>query len=119
MKYSFNILLAVIPLFAGADDTWRFINLADWHHAEKYIFPDEPENAAEIRDDLVKFTALKENFGGELIVIPGDTNSGKWDNPKFIKKFRPGGKAEDSRSEGPGFKSRNWAKFQSCVETLK
>ena len=31
----------------------------------------------------------------------------------------PGGRAEDSRSEGPGIKSRNWAKFQSCGETLK
>ena len=31
----------------------------------------------------------------------------------------PGGRAEDSRSEGPGFKTRNWANFQSCGETLK
>ena len=30
----------------------------------------------------------------------------------------PGGRAEDSRSVDPGFKSRNWAKFQSCGETL-
>ena len=31
----------------------------------------------------------------------------------------PGGRAEDLRSGGPGFKSRNWAKFQSSGETLK
>ena len=31
----------------------------------------------------------------------------------------PGGRAEDSRAVDPGFKSRNWAKFQNCGETLK
>ena len=31
----------------------------------------------------------------------------------------PGGRVEDSRLEGPGLESRNWAKFQSCGETLK
>ena len=31
----------------------------------------------------------------------------------------PGGRVEDSRSEGPVFKSRNWAKFQSYCEVFE
>ncbi|MEX0321760.1 MAG: LamG-like jellyroll fold domain-containing protein [Puniceicoccaceae bacterium] len=94
MKSSLSFLLAVVPLFANAEEAWRFINLADWHNAEKYVFADI-SNSQAVQSDITKLSAIKKSYGGELVVIPGDSNSGKWDQPKFIETFRPGGKAED------------------------
>ena len=33
---------------------------------------------------------LKENYGGELVMLPGDSNVGHWDRENFIKGFKPG-----------------------------
>ena len=33
---------------------------------------------------------LKENYGGELVMLPGDSNVGHWDRKNFIKGFKPG-----------------------------
>ena len=30
---------------------------------------------------------LKETYGGDLVLIPGDTNSGKWYRPEFAEKL--------------------------------
>jgi hypothetical protein len=69
-------------------DSWRFINLADWHWAEKYVMGNRKQGfEAEVEDNIATLKWMKQNFGGELILIPGDSNTGHWDTPKFIKKF--------------------------------
>ena len=63
---------------------WRFINLSDWHSAEKYIFRPNEET---IEQDITILKHLKGNYGGDFIMIPGDTNSGSWDRTKFHEKL--------------------------------
>jgi hypothetical protein len=85
-------LLIVAPLLilsttSCANEPWRFILLADWHGAEIYVQPDLAPGMEEQLFAGMKM--LKENFGGEFILMPGDCNRGHWDTPQFIKSFNP------------------------------
>jgi arylsulfatase A-like enzyme len=73
---------------ARADKPWRFLTLADWHIAEVYVQPHEyPEMTEEV---LASLKMLKANYGGDLVILPGDSNKGHWDTDQFIKSFKPG-----------------------------
>ncbi len=83
--------------YSGKDASWRFISLADWHSAEKHIMRDRDKGLdAKIAEDIATIKRIKRGFGGELILLPGDSNGGHWDTPKFIKKFKPGLTVEQS-----------------------
>jgi hypothetical protein len=81
-----------------AADTWRFLLLADWHQAEKYTQTEKnPDWLAELAaEDVATVKMLKQNYGGELILMPGDSNGGHWDTPKFIKNNYPGATPEEA-----------------------
>jgi hypothetical protein len=85
------VLLAAFTLVQGtarADEPWRFLTLADWHIAEVYVHPNRyPEMEEEISASL---RMLKANYGGEFVMLPGDSNKGHWDTPAFIRSFEPG-----------------------------
>ncbi|WP_019028904.1 LamG domain-containing protein [Colwellia piezophila] len=67
---------------------WRFISLADWHWAEKYIMGDRyEEHKTAVDENIATLKWMKQKHGGDLIILPGDSNGGHWDTPKFIKKF--------------------------------
>jgi hypothetical protein len=98
------------PSFAEVDgsETWRWINLADWHSAEKYVQVwknsakgmksrgwgekgyaslEAYENAMRSRD-VALISRIKKEYGGELMVIPGDTQAGHWERPEFRASMR-------------------------------
>ena len=78
---------AKIQNVARAEEPWRFITLADWHLAEIYVQPEKyPGGIATVADGL---KMLKENYGGELVMLPGDSNVGHWDTKQFINSFNP------------------------------
>jgi hypothetical protein len=91
-------LMALFTLCAcaGAEESWRFLTLADWHSAEKFTQSEKnPEwLAAAMAEDVATIKMLKKNHGGELILLPGDSNSGHWDASSFIKNNLPGATAE-------------------------
>jgi len=69
-------------------EPWRFISLADWHWAEKYIMGDRyEEHKTAVDENIATLKWMKKEHGGDLIILPGDSNGGHWDTPKFIKKF--------------------------------
>jgi len=77
-------------------DPWSFIVLADWHKAEYFSTqPGEDTDYYKKTYDQVKY--IKENYGGDLVVLPGDTNGalpgqhggGKWDTEEFAARFEP------------------------------
>jgi hypothetical protein len=70
-----------------AEQPWRFLTLADWHIAEVYVHPDQYREETE--EILASLKMLKTNYGGELVMLPGDSNVGHWDTPQFIKSFNP------------------------------
>jgi hypothetical protein len=59
---------------------FRFMVLSDWHSAEKYVKRDiYPETQQLIDQDVKIVKFLSRNYGGEFVLIPGDTNAGQWD----------------------------------------
>ncbi len=89
MKLLSTIVTAflLIQNTARAEEPWRFITLADWHMAEMYVYSNRmPERTEAVLDGL---KMLKANYGGELVMLPGDSNRGHWDTDKFIKSFNP------------------------------
>ena len=88
-----KILTAVIAVLlltqstVRAEQPWRFLTLADWHIAEVYVHPDQYREETE--EILAGLKMLKAQYGGELVMLPGDSNGGHWDTPQFIKSFNP------------------------------
>ncbi len=70
-----------------AEKPWRFLTLADWHLAEVYVHPDQYREP--MKEILSGLKMLKANYGGELVMLPGDSNVGHWDTKQFIKSFNP------------------------------
>ena len=70
-----------------AQEPWRFITLADWHGAEKYVYSNRSSGRADA--NIANLKMLKENYGGELVMLPGDCNGGHWDDENFIARFNP------------------------------
>ena len=58
---------------------FRFLVLSDWHSAEKYVLSELNPWAKEgINQDIKNVQYLSDRYGGEFIMIPGDTNAGQW-----------------------------------------
>ncbi len=102
---SLNPLLVFILLSAGlrAEAPWRWMNLADWHAAEKHTqvwstgssgwatkgYSSLQEYQDAMRDaDLATIGRVKQDYGGEVMVVPGDTNNGHWDTASFRSSLR-------------------------------
>ena len=73
---------------------WRFVVMPDLHNAEQYLHRDgiltPPAERARQRDAHTRLYAqIREELGGEIAVLPGDTNAGHWHRPDFASYFRP------------------------------
>ena len=106
--YTSLLLLGLSTKALWADsnvDSWRFLLLADWHSAEKYVqLKNNPEwlNPA-IKNDLLNLQKIKKEYGGEFIFMPGDSNGGHWDRAKFIRQYNPGGSVESTILQAGSF----------------
>jgi len=76
-----------LPLNAD-EDKWSFIVLADWHNAE-YFATNPGEDTENWRLRYEQIRNIKQTYGGDLVVLPGDSNSGRWDTKEFAKKYKP------------------------------
>ena len=90
MKILTTIITAFLLILnvARAEESWRFITLADWHLAELYVQPNRFPGGVE--QNVAGLKMLKAQYGGELVMLPGDSNVGHWDTEQFIKSFQPG-----------------------------
>ena len=98
MKKHILLLTAFLTLSLSAEESWRFLLLADWHSAEKYTQLEKNPGwlSDAISEDVAAVKMLKRNYGGELILMPGDSNGGHWDTKKFIQRNFPGATPEES-----------------------
>jgi len=91
MNEIFKFLLISISIgFAICDESWRFITLADWHGGEGFVKSPgmNLENGpVEKKMKLETLQYLKKTFGGELVMLPGDSNGGHWDGPEMVKRI--------------------------------
>jgi hypothetical protein len=69
-----------IDFFPG----WRMLVMPDWHLGEKYVFDTKPD---EVTNDIKIINYLKRDYGGELVLIPGDTNAGFWSTESFRQEM--------------------------------
>jgi len=71
-----------------AEDQWSFITLADWHGAEAFALdPGDASSSWTVHLSTIQY--VKETHGSEMIILPGDSNSGKWDIQEFIDRLDP------------------------------
>jgi len=76
----------VLYSVTAEEEPWSFIVLADWHNAEP--FARKPGNGTDPWNKLYdQIHYVKETYGGDLVVLPGDSNNGKWDTKEFAIKF--------------------------------
>ena len=91
MKKYIALILCLIGIanysVAQEFDTWRFINIPDYHNAEGFA-KNIPERSNRIKEQTEQFKQMKERHGGELIIMPGDCNGGHWYRSKFLKPFK-------------------------------
>ena len=84
-------VLFLVLFDAGAqerkDEPFSFIVLADWHGAESFATKGVSANG--YQEHLQAIQHIKANYGGELVIFPGDTNTGKWTNKQFRDLFDP------------------------------
>jgi hypothetical protein len=90
MTLIINILFVIISFVGYSQtkhDTWRFINIPDYHNAEGFS-KNGPQREQLIANQTEQFKQMKERYGGELITMPGDCNSGHWYREKYLKQFK-------------------------------
>ena len=93
MKILYSILfwsLTGVVAVLAQDDPWSYIVLADWHGAEHYSVIKEDsviENDKTYTNPLAIFKHIKDTYGGDLIILPGDIQTGHWDKDSYRKKL--------------------------------
>jgi len=63
--------------------------MADWHGAEWYASNPGPDSKL-YKEQGSLLSNIHDNYGGDLIILPGDTQSGNWNVPSWIDKHFPG-----------------------------
>ncbi len=82
------ILTADVIVNIQSVEQWSFIVLADWHGAES--FATKPgTNSKAWKRSLGAIKHIRETYGGDLVILPGDSNNGEWDTQDFIDKINP------------------------------
>jgi len=95
---TYSLILCLIVFSACTEteyESWRFINIPDYHNAEGFVnvWDKAPEGYASQRehrigDQTEQFKQMKEHHGGELIILPGDCNGGRWYREKYLEQFK-------------------------------
>ena len=88
MNIATLVLMASQFCISCAEIQWSFIVFADPHNFETFASKNEahPWYKTAYSQNVAGVSYIKQTYGGEVVVIPGDTNSGKWYLPSFAKK---------------------------------
>ena len=79
--------------------SWKFIVMADWHGAERYAIRPGP-NSDLYKDQTSLLSNIHDNYGGDLVILPGDTQQGNWNVHSWIEKNFPGLSAKEAVYKG-------------------
>ena len=98
MKSLSSALLWLLPnvhVALAQFDPWSYIVLADWHGSESFVRLKDStvESDKSYTASRTVFKGIKDKYGGDLILFPGDTQTGHWDTQKFrgkMLKWNPG-----------------------------
>ena len=84
IAYFLSFLLYIV---SAEEEPWSFIVLADWHNAESFATKTGNASNWDVLYNQIHY--VKERYGGDLMLLPGDSNNGKWDTDEFAEKFKP------------------------------
>lgn len=99
MLFRLCLFLSLVGRFndvAAETDLFSIIVFADFHGAETFSYIADPE-----KDDPVyqshetTLSYIHETYGGEVVLLPGDSNTGRWYQKSYINRFYPGLSAQD------------------------
>jgi hypothetical protein len=87
--FLFTVLITFRCILSeNPEESWSFIVLADWHGAETYAV--KPGTASKTwKRSLNTIQHIHENYGGDFVMLPGDSNNGEWDTQEFVDKLDP------------------------------
>lgn len=66
------ITISSIAKTARGSDDWSFLVIADWHGAEFFAIHRDRSKGYEAAVKVLSH--IKDNYGGELVLLPGDSN---------------------------------------------
>lgn len=96
---SFVVLIRLSIILANgltvlAEDPFSFLVIADWHGTESFSIKPVDESNENTTDNAEYIgyrnvlSHIKATYGGELIMLPGDSNTGHWYTPDYAQKFQ-------------------------------
>ena len=88
-----KFVAAFLVTFVKSEEPWVFLVMTDLHAAEFYshspVFGEPGDGDTLYASQRLCLQDIHNQYGGELIIIPGDLNGGKWSRQKWIDKFSP------------------------------
>ncbi len=71
------------------EDPWSFIVLADPHSFEQFAYTTASDELyqEQYTANVIAIKHIKDTYGGDFVMIPGDTNSGVWYTKDFARKM--------------------------------
>jgi len=85
--YFASLLINILCGVVQSEEEWSFLVLADWHGGEYFAI--NPEKGSHYQLHLNHFKYIKENFGGDMMILPGDSQTGHWFKDEFIQQLDP------------------------------
>ncbi len=105
---------------------WSFVVFADWHGAEQFaVYPltgnvtdtssfITTENYDGYPNYLRVLKHIYDIYGGDLAILPGDSNVGKWQKKAFLRKLR-----REGGLKGIGWREAIEVAGENCYSTMK
>ena len=92
------LLLQLLFTCSAEETPWNFLVMADWHGAEFYSHKPVPGQPNDVLFNLQKSALehIRDLYGGDLVLIPGDTNTGEWYRQEWVDKHFPGYSIQDA-----------------------
>jgi len=83
------VTLLLLSTAFAEEVPWKFLVMSDWHGAEPYSYkPGKSGSSFRLQKDALEH--IRNLYGGDLVLIPGDTNGGRWFRQEWVNKHFPG-----------------------------
>lgn len=93
-----QIIAVSLVISVTSEEPWDFLVMTDWHGAELYsrspVIGEPGEADTWYKTQRLSLQDIHKQYGGDLVILPGDTNGGKWYSDEWREKFSPQGSPE-------------------------
>lgn len=83
-----SLLCSIYLKYVVAEtDLFSMIVIADFHGAETFSYNPDPRRNQSFQNYKSTLSYIHETYGGEVVLLPGDSNTGKWFETWYLRKF--------------------------------